>query len=55
MPQSFSSPPRNLFLLGSSGADVVTNFFKTVDKTSSVNDIFQPDEIRYSSYDEKYF
>ena len=49
MPVSFSSPPRNLFLLGSSGADVVTNFFAAVDG-SEIDvgyDVFIPDEIRY--------
>jgi len=46
MPVSFSSPPRNLFLLGSSGADVVTNFFKSIDLSSSTDSVFMPDEIR---------
>ena len=54
MPVSFSSPPRNLFLLGSSGADVVTNFFKTVDKSSSDKDIFVPDEIRFDYDNNRY-
>ena len=50
MPVSFSSPPRNLFLLGSSGADVVTNFFATIDSggIGSGYDVFQTDEIRIS-------
>ena len=49
MPVSFSSPPRNLFLLGSSGADVVTNFFAAVDSSEvgTGYDVFIPDEIRY--------
>ena len=50
MPVSFSSPPRNLFLLGSSGADVVTNFFATIDsgEIGGGYDVFQTDEIRIS-------
>ena len=49
MPVSFSSPPRNLFLLGSSGADVVTNFFAAVDgaEIDIGYDVFIPDDIRY--------
>ena len=46
MPVSFSSPPRNLFLLGSSGADVVRNFFHEIDKSSGTDDVYIPDEIR---------
>ena len=30
MPIGFTSAARNLFLLGSAGADIVTNFFKTI-------------------------
>ena len=47
MPVGFSSPVRNLFLLGSSGAQVVTNFFKTVDQSSSSFSSFSPQEIKY--------
>lgn len=56
MPVSFSSPPRNLFLLGSSGADVVTNFFHEIDKSSaSLNkDVFVPDEIRFDYDNNRY-
>jgi len=54
MPVSFSSPPRNLFLLGSSGADVVTNFFKSVDKSVSSEDVYIPDEIRYDETNERF-
>ena len=50
MPVSFSSPPRNLFLLGSSGADAVSNFFAAVDgaEASTSFDVYQTDEIRIS-------
>ena len=54
MPVSFSSPPRNLFLLGSSGADVVRNFFHEVN-TSSSQDVYIPDEIRYDYGSDRYF
>ena len=54
MPVSFSSPPRNLFLLGSSGADAVTNFFKEVDRSTSSEDVYVPSQIRYRDNDEKY-
>ena len=36
MPVSYSSVARNLFLLGSSGADAVVNFFKSVDKSPAI-------------------
>ena len=54
MPVGFNSPARNLFLLGSSGAQVVTNFFKTIDKTSGTDRVYRPDEIRYNDVDQKY-
>ena len=38
MPVSFSSAARNLFLLGSSGSDSVTNFFKAIDLSSGTDD-----------------
>ena len=38
MPVGISSAARNLFLLGSSGADVVTNFFKAIDQSSGSDD-----------------
>ena len=53
MPVSFSSAARNLFLLGSSGADTVTNFFKAIDKSSVAED-YVIRGIKYSGYDEKY-
>ena len=55
MPVSFSSPPRNLFLLGSSGADVVTNFFKSVDQSTSSEDVYRPEQIKYDEVNDKYF
>ena len=54
MPVSFNSPPRNLFLLGSAGAQVLTNFFKSVDKSAGTDGVFIPDEIRYNEDDQKY-
>ena len=53
MPVSFSSAVRNLFLLGSSGADTVTNFFKAIDKSSVAEDYIVKG-IKYSEYDERY-
>ena len=53
MPVSFSSAARNLFLLGSSGADVVTNFFKAIDQ-SSVAEEYLVKGIKYTEYDEQY-
>ena len=54
MPLSLSSPARNLFLLGSSGGDVVTNFFITIDQSSTTDLDFLPDEIKYNPNDQKY-
>ena len=54
MPVGFNSPARNLFLLGSSGAQVVTNFFKSIDQSSTTDGVFLPDEIRYNYTDQKY-
>ena len=56
MPVSFNSPARNLFLLGSSGADAVTNFFKTIDKSSSNPNEgqFLTSEIKYNYSDQKF-
>ena len=54
MPVSFSSPPRNLFLLGSSGADAVTNFFHEINKSTSQDEVFIPDEIRYDYGSDRY-
>ena len=54
MPIGINSPARNLFLLGSSGAQVVTNFFKQIDQASSGNFFHTPSEIRYVESDEKF-
>ena len=54
MPVSFSSAARNLFLLGSSGVQVVTNFFKSIDQSSTTDGVFTPDEIKYNYTDQKY-
>ena len=54
MPIGYSSPARNLFLLGSSGAQVVTNFFKQIDQASSGDFFHTPSEIRYTESDEKF-
>ena len=54
MPVGISSAARNLFLLGSSGADVVLNFFTAIDQSSSPDDQFVSKAIKYSEYDEKY-
>ena len=56
MPVSFNSPARNLFLLGSSGADAVTNFFKTIDKSSSNPNEgqFLTSQIKYNYSDQKF-
>ena len=54
MPVGISSAARNLFLLGSSGADVVTNFFQAVDQSASGDDQFVAKAIQYSEYDERY-
>ena len=54
MPISFNSPPRNFFLLGSSGEGLITNFFSNVDLSAGTDGQFHPDEIRYNSSDQKY-
>ena len=54
MPVGFSSPARNLFLLGSTGAQVVSNFFESVSKASTTDGVFIPDEIRYIDINKKY-
>ena len=53
MPVSFSSAARNLFLLGSSGADVVTNFFKAIDQSSTAEEYIVKG-LKYTEYDEQY-
>ena len=50
MPVSFSSPPRNLFLLGTSG-QLITNFFLQIDESASSNYVHQPVGIRYYEED----
>ena len=48
MPVGFNSPARNFFLLGSSGAELVTNFFKTITSPDSASDaVYRAEEIRY--------
>jgi hypothetical protein len=54
MPVGFNSPARNLFLLGSSGQQVVTNFFEAIDKSASTDGVYIPDEIRYVASNQKY-
>ena len=54
MPVGFNSPARNLFLLGSSGAQVVTNFFKTIDQSAGTDGVYSPDEIKYDATDQKF-
>ncbi|AOO12395.1 virion structural protein [Cyanophage S-RIM44] len=53
MPVSFNSPARNLFLLGSSGGTVVTNFFKTI-LDSSTDGVFSTKEISYNYSEQNY-
>ena len=54
MPVGFNSPARNLFLLGSSGQQVVTNFFEAIDKSAGTDGVYIPDEIRYIASSQKY-
>ena len=54
MPISFSSPPRNLFLFGSAEGDVVTNFFRAVDKSTTNTEEYIAKAIKYSEYDDQY-
>jgi|SaaInlV_120m_DNA_3_1039746.scaffolds.fasta_scaffold00540_3 hypothetical protein len=55
MPAGFSSAARNLFLLGSSGAEAVTNFFKAIDKSSNPNEgQFLTSQIKYNYLDQKF-
>ena len=54
MPISFNSPPRNFFLLGSSGEGLITNFFSKIDLSAGTDGQFLPDEIRYNDTDQKY-
>ena len=54
MPVGFNSPARNLFLLGSTGAQLVTNFFKTINLSSGTDGNYIPDEIRFNVSDQKF-
>ena len=54
MPVGFNSPARNLFLLGSSGEQVVTNFFKTIDQSAGTDGVYLPSEIKYNFVDQKF-
>ena len=54
MPVGFNSPARNLFLLGSTGAQVVTNFFRRIDQSAGTDGVYLPDEIRYNVPDQKF-
>ncbi len=54
MPVGFNSAARNLFLLGSSGADLITNFFKRIDQSSTSYNNHQVAGIRYNDSDQKY-
>lgn len=54
MPVGFNSAARNLFLLGSSGADLVTNFFKRIDRSAETEGVYIPDEIKYNIPDQKF-
>ena len=54
MPVGISSPARNLFLLGSTGEQTVTNFFKAVDLSSSTDGVFLPEAFKYRYGDDSY-
>ena len=54
MPVGISSPARNLFLLGSTGEALVTNFFKSIDKSTSNDEVYVPKKIRYRYSDDSY-
>ena len=54
MPVGFNSPARNLFLLGSTGAQVVTNFFQRIDQSAGTDGVYLPDEIKYNVPDQKF-
>ena len=54
MPVGINSPAKNLFLLGSSGAQVVSNFFKKIDESASGNYVHETAGIRYKEDDETY-
>jgi len=54
MPVGFSSAARNLWLLGASGQQVVTNFFKQMDASNASVINTTPSAIKYNESDEKY-
>lgn len=54
MPVGFNSPARNLFLLGSTGAQAVSNFFRTIDRAAGTDVVYEPSGIRYNVPDQKY-
>jgi hypothetical protein len=54
MPIGINSPARNLFLLGSSGSQLVTNFFKLIDQSLTTNNSYVPAEIKYNESDDRY-
>ena len=54
MPAGYTGPARNLFLLGSSGTQTVTNFFESISRASTTDGVFVPDEIRYIDVNKKY-
>lgn len=54
MPVGFNSPARNLFLLGSTGAQAVSNFFRTIDRAAGTDVVYKPSGIRYNVPDQKY-
>ena len=54
MPVAINSPARNLFLLASSGENIVTNFFKRINRPTTQYQVYDPSEIRYSESDQKF-
>ncbi|QPB08403.1 hypothetical protein [Synechococcus phage S-H9-2] len=54
MPIGINSPARNLFLLGSSGAQVVSNFFKLIDQTTATENSYRTTGLKYNEVDKKY-
>ena len=49
MPVGYSSPARNFFLLGASGDDTITNFFRGVDKSAdTVFNSFNTTDVQYN-------
>ena len=49
MPVGYSSPARNFFLLGASGDDTITNFFRGVDKSAdTIFNSFNTSDVQYN-------